>query len=256
MQSPIRAKKSYGQHFLADAALALRIVQCLRAESGCALEVGAGTGALTQHLLARADIQLFAVESDADAAAYLVRRFPAIEPKLFCMDVLKMNMQALMPARYSVIGNFPYNISSQILFKILQCRSSVDEVVCMLQKEVGRRLAAPAGSREGGILSVLAQAYYSVEYLFDVPASVFIPQPKVESCVVRLWRNDMLQLPCNEDMFVRIVRAAFNQRRKTMRNALWSMLGERTAALPYMNLRAEALSVSDYVALTNAVCNG
>jgi 16S rRNA (adenine1518-N6/adenine1519-N6)-dimethyltransferase len=250
---PIAAKKSLGQHFLKDADVAQRIVNCMRAESGCVLEVGAGMGALTQRLLQRADIQLYAVETDSDAITYLAQHFPELGGRLLHMDFLRLDISSAMSDRCSIIGNFPYNISSQILFKILEQKNMVGEVVCMLQKEVAMRLAAPAGSRDSGILSVLLQAYYDVEYLFSVDASVFVPQPKVQSGVIRLQRNDTERLPCDEDLFRRIVKTSFNQRRKTLRNSLRSLLGSPAMPHPLLSMRPEQLTISDFAALTNAV---
>ena len=252
MPSPVRAKKRLGQHFLTDAAVARRIVDCLEAKGGRALEVGAGTGALTQFLLQRTDLQLFAVEADPEAAAFLARTYPALSPRLMCANFLKIDLPAVIPDKFSVIGNFPYNISSQIFFKILEYKNHIPEVVGMLQKEVAERLAAQAGSKTYGILSVFLQAFYSIEYMFTVEAGVFSPPPKVKSGVVRLLRNATDHLPCNEALFKRIVKTAFNQRRKTLRNSLKPLLGKASTALPAMHLRPEQLNVADFAALTNA----
>jgi 16S rRNA (adenine1518-N6/adenine1519-N6)-dimethyltransferase len=258
-RDPVRAKKRLGQHFLTDDSIAQRIVASVGAASGTVLEVGAGTGALTRHLLAREDIQLFAVEADPEATAYLKKTFPLLAPKLFCEDFLRMDLAALTADRISIVGNFPYNISSQIFFKVLECNAQVSEVVCMLQKEVAERLAAAAGSRTCGILSVLLQAYYDVEYLFTVDSSVFSPPPKVQSGVIRLLRNGTPQLPCDERLFRQIVKMAFNQRRKTLRNSLRTLLPDDGCKsliindLQIMGMRPEHLSVGEFVELTNEI---
>jgi 16S rRNA (adenine1518-N6/adenine1519-N6)-dimethyltransferase len=250
---PVHPKKHLAQHFLVDMDVAQRIADCLEAASGCVLEVGAGTGALTQFLLQRTDVQLFAVEADGEAAAVLMQRFPVLSSNLFCTDFLRMNLGAAMPDKFSVIGNFPYNISSQIFFKILEHKDHIPEVVGMLQKEVAERLAAQAGSREQGILSIFLQAFYSVEYMFTVMPDVFVPMPKVQSGVIRLVRNDTVRLACDETLFKRIVKTAFNQRRKTMRNSLQPLLGNRYISLPMLSKRPEELGVKEFVELTNAV---
>jgi len=256
MSVPIRPKKWLGQHFLIDDAIAQRIAASLHAEAGIALEVGAGTGALTKHLLIRNDLQLYAVEPDHEAINHLAKHLPAILPHLFVTDFLTMNLNTLMPDKYSIIGNFPYNISSQIFFKILDHREHISEVVGMLQQEVALRLTAQAGNRACGILSVLLQAYYNIEYLFSVDASAFEPVPKVQSAVIRLKRNSTTQLPCNEALFKTIIKTTFNQRRKTIRNSLKSIIGKHnteSTELPMLNMRPEQLSVQDFILLTNAV---
>jgi 16S rRNA (adenine1518-N6/adenine1519-N6)-dimethyltransferase len=254
MPLPVRAKKHLGQHFLTDAATAQRIVDSLKAtDVHNVLEVGAGTGALTQFLLQRTDIQLFAVDADVESVAFLSKKFPTLTPNLFHNNFLQMDFRSYLPEKFCIIGNFPYNISSQILFKVLQHKDCIPEVVGMLQKEVAERIAAPSGSRTYGILSVLLQAFYSIEYLFTVEPNVFVPPPKVKSGVIRLLRNDTAHLLCNEQLFVRVVKTAFNQRRKTLHNSLKPLIGNLQTALPMMDLRPEQLSVGNFVELTNAV---
>jgi 16S rRNA (adenine1518-N6/adenine1519-N6)-dimethyltransferase len=252
----VRAKKRLGQHFLTDMSIAERIAQSLAA-SGVrdVLEVGPGTGMLTQFLLKREDISVYAVEVDAEAAEYLLQRFPELAPRLSRGDFLKMDLSGLLHGKFCLVGNFPYNISAQIFFKALEYRNSIPEVVCMLQKEVAVRLAEKPGSKAYGILSVLLQAYYGIEYLFTVDERAFAPPPKVKSAVVRLVRNGVSALPCDEALFRQVVKTTFNQRRKAIRNSLKPLLGNATAALaghPLLSLRPEQLSVAAFVELTNA----
>ena len=250
----VRPKKALGQHFLTDMGAASAIAGAL-SRGGDALEVGPGTGVLTQFLLKREDISLKAVEIDTESVRYLQEHYPALRPGLLEADFLKLNLGKIFPGPFSVIGNFPYNISSQIFFKILDYRDSVPEVVCMIQKEVADRLAAPPGSRTYGILSVLLQPWYGIEYLFTVPPGAFYPPPKVTSAVIRLRRNERISLGCDEERFKRVVKAAFNQRRKTLRNSLRSA-GIECEEKPLLSLRAERLSVEDFVELTLSVLNG
>jgi 16S rRNA (adenine1518-N6/adenine1519-N6)-dimethyltransferase len=253
----VRAKKRLGQHFLTDASVAERIAYSLAAtEARDVLELGPGTGMLTQFLLAREDINLHAVEVDAEAAGYLRQRFPELAPRLACCDFLKMELAELLPEKFCLIGNFPYNISSQILFKVLELRNSIPEVVCMLQQEVAARIAERPGSKTYGILSVLLQAYYGIEYLFAVEGQSFAPPPKVRSAVVRLTRNNVQSLPCDETLFRQIVKTSFNQRRKALRNSLKPLLGDGMEALAghhLLDLRPEQLGIAAFVELTTAV---
>lgn len=250
----VRTKKRLGQHFLTDMAIAERIAHSLTAaKSRSVLEVGPGTGALTHFLLRREDITLYAVEVDAEATSYLRQRFPELAPRLVHGSFLQVDLPQLMRGRFCLIGNFPYNISSQIFFKVLEHKDSVPEVVCMLQKEVAARLAGSPGSKAYGILSVLLQAYYDIEYLFTVDEHVFAPPPRVKSAVVRLTRNSVPALCCNEALFRQVVKTTFNQRRKTLRNSLKPLLGDATLSYPLLAMRPEQLSVAEFVELANAV---
>lgn len=250
----IRTKKQLGQHFLTDEGIAVRIAQSLTAAAARdVLEVGPGTGALTHILLRREDINLYAVEVDVEAVSYLRARFPDLAPRLVHGSFLQMDFAQLLPNKFCIIGNFPYNISSQIFFKALEHKDSIPEVVCMLQREVAVRLAGRPGGRDYGILSVLLQAYYNVEYLFTVDEHVFAPPPKVKSAVVRLTRNGVQSLPCSEALFRRVVKTTFNQRRKVLRNSLKPLLGGAELSHPLLSLRPEQLGVAEFVELTKAV---
>ena len=250
----VRPKKALGQHFLTDMSAASAIASALSG-GGDVLEVGPGTGVLTQFLLKRDDISLKVVEIDRESVEYLLEHYPALAPGLLEADFLKLKLEKIFPGKFSVIGNFPYNISSQIFFKILDYRDSVPEVVCMIQKEVAERLAAPPGSKTYGILSVLLQAWYDIEYLFTVPPGAFYPPPKVTSAVIRLRRNGRTELGCDEELFKKVVKATFNQRRKTIRNSLRSA-GLQCEEKPLLALRPERLGVEDFVELTLSVLNG
>ena len=247
----IRAKKALGQHFLHDRGTAQRIVSSLSSVAGVALEIGPGAGALTGLLLQRPDLTLYAVEIDPEAVALLRQTFPSLQERLITGDFLSTPLHRYFPGPFSVIGNFPYNISSQIVFKILEYRRQIPEVVCMLQKEVAERLAGDAGSRTCGILSVLLQAYYDVEYLFTVDAQAFTPPPNVKSAVIRLRRNAVERLRCDEALFVKIVKTTFNQRRKIIRNAIKPLTGDTLLpAHRYLSMRPEQLRVADFEELT------
>ncbi len=315
----VRAKKSLGQHFLVDQGIAQRIVAALEGRRSGALrqagfcqprseiipleggaggaggsdfrtpvlEVGPGMGVLTQYLLQRDDINLKLVELDEESVDYLLSHFNGMQGRLYQADYLKLDIHRLFEGHYSIIGNFPYNISSQIFFKIIDDRERVDEVVCMIQKEVAERIAEGPGSKTYGILSVLLQAWYDIEYLFTVEPGAFAPPPKVRSAVIRLRRNgrtalifndscksstyakpsgenapdDFKQVADNqglvdERLFKAVVKTAFNQRRKTLRNALKPMLDPAAPGFaefiadPVFDLRAERLSVEDFIALT------
>ena len=253
--SEVRAKKALGQHFLTDQGIARSIVDALGAEGvRDVLEVGPGMGVLTQYLLERPDIDLKMVELDGESVAYLMRHFPGMEGKLLEADYLKLNIRKIFTGPYRVIGNFPYNISSQIFFKILEDKDLVPEVVCMIQKEVADRIAEPPGSKTYGILSVLLQAWYDIEYVLSVGPGAFNPPPKVKSAVIRLRRNSRTELGCDEKLFKQVVKTAFNQRRKTLRNALKPLLKEGADTTdPIFELRAEKLGVEDFVRLTRMI---
>lgn len=218
------------------------------------LEVGCGMGVLTQFLLRRDDIVTYGAEIDPESVEYLHAHYPEFTPRLMEGDFLKMNLRELFLGGLKIIGNFPYNISSQIFFKVLENRDLVPECVGMIQKEVAVRLAEPPGSKEYGILSVLLQAWYDIEYLFTVNETVFNPPPKVKSAVIRLRRNGVERLACDETLFVKVVKASFGQRRKMIRNSLRSVFGNFGGAEhPFFTQRAEQLSVADFVELTDWV---
>ena len=244
----VRAKKALGQHFLVDLNIARKICDALSggtAQAPCdTLEVGCGMGVLTTY----------GAEIDTESIAYLHEHFPEFAPRLLAGDFLQMNLRERFPNGLRLIGNFPYNISSQIFFKLLENRDLVPECVGMIQKEVAVRIAEPPGSKEYGILSVLLQAWYDIEYLFTVNESVFNPPPKVKSAVIRLRRNPVTRLDCDEKLFVRVVKASFGQRRKMLRNSLRAAFGDFGGAEhPFFAQRAEQLSVADFVALTEWV---
>jgi 16S rRNA (adenine1518-N6/adenine1519-N6)-dimethyltransferase len=254
--SLVRAKKHLGQHFLTDKNVATKIVDSLRPADRYTqvLEVGPGMGILSDILLERKDYELHLIDIDTESYEFLQKKYPDLGTRLINADFLHMDFGAFFKAPFAIIGNFPYNISSQILFKILDNRQQVVEVVGMFQKEVAERCAAKAGSKEYGILSVFLQAYYKVEYLFTVKAGVFNPPPKVLSAVIRLTRNETPQLDCDEKLFWQIVKAGFNQRRKTLRNALSSLINkEKMGEDATLDLRAERLTVDDFVGLTQRI---
>ena len=298
----VRAKKALGQHFLTDQKVAQAIVEalitpfptkdwseamassdarpspCLSEKDGKGLEaaggsgepgspvleVGPGMGVLTQYLLERPDIDLRLIELDSESVDYLLTHFPGMQGRLMEGDFLQLRLEKIFPSAFAIIGNFPYNISSQIFFKVLDYKDRIPEVVGMVQKEVAERLAEKPGSKTYGILSVLLQAWYDIEYLFTVGSGCFAPPPKVESAVIRLTRNGRTSLGCDEALFKTVVKTAFGQRRKMMRNPLkplarakadrngWS--DEELSAFlsqPVFSQRPEQLSVEDFVALTN-----
>jgi len=252
----VRAKKHLGQHFLTDKNIASKIVESLRhtGKYTVVLEVGPGMGILSDFLLQKKDIDVHLIDIDTESFEYLQKKYPQLGSSLINADFLEMDFAAFFNGPMAVIGNFPYNISSQILFKILDNRQQVVEVVGMFQKEVAERCNAKPGSKDYGILSVFLQAYYRVEYLFTVKAGVFNPPPKVLSAVIRLTRNETTQLDCDEKLFWQVVKAGFNQRRKTLRNALSSLINkEKMVDQPMLELRAERLSVNDFVNLTNTI---
>ncbi len=254
--SIVKAKKHLGQHFLTDKNIAEKIVNSLKltGQYKQVLEVGPGMGILSDFLLQKPDLETYLVDIDTESYQFLQKKYPQLGSRLINADFLEMGFTDMFDAKMAIIGNFPYNISSQILFKVLDNRNQVIEVVGMFQKEVAERCAAKPGSKEYGILSVFLQAYYKVEYLFTVKAGVFNPPPKVLSAVIRLTRNDTPELTCDEKLFWQIVKAGFNQRRKTLRNAISSLIPkEKISDDPMLDLRAERLSVNDFVALTNKV---
>lgn len=248
----VKAKKFLGQHFLTDEGIARRIVESLSPEVKNLLEIGPGMGVLTKYLIDRPDTAFHVIEIDRESVAYLHDHYPSLD--VIEGDFLKYDLSSLFHESFAIIGNFPYNISSQILFKVFDERASATEVVGMFQKEVAERVAAAPGSKTYGILSVLLSAFYDIEYLFTVHENVFNPPPKVKSAVIRLRRNDVTALECDENLFVRVVKGGFNQRRKTLRNALRSA-GLTIDALPddLLAKRAEQLSVEDFIVITKAI---
>lgn len=258
MKSEVRAKKALGQHFLVDLNIARKICDSLSGGTDDApdkvLELGPGMGVLTRFLLQRNDVEVHAAEIDSESVVYLQSHYPQLGDRLVEGDFLKMDLRKMFPGGVRVIGNFPYNISSQIFFKVLEYRDLIPECVGMIQKEVAVRLAEGPGSKEYGILSVLLQAWYDIEYLFTVNETVFNPPPKVKSAVIRLRRNKVERLDCDERLFVRVVKASFNQRRKMLRNSLRAAFGDFGGEEhPFFSKRAEQLSVADFVELTRWV---
>jgi 16S rRNA (adenine1518-N6/adenine1519-N6)-dimethyltransferase len=246
----VKAKKHLGQHFLKDQNIAKKIVDSLVLNDNAVIEVGPGMGVLTQYLVERFP-ELFLIEIDNESIEYLKKNYPLLGERLIRGDFLKLELNKLSDKKWSVIGNFPYNISSQILFKVLEQRQMVTHVVGMVQKEVAQRIASPPGSKEYGILSVLLQAFYKVKLLFSVPPGVFIPPPKVNSAVLSLVRNSTVKLDCDETLFFKVVKQAFQTRRKTLRNALKNLnLPEAFQSHELLNKRAEQLSVEEFVFIT------
>jgi len=249
----VRPKKHLGQHFLTDQNIAVKIVDQLSQDVQTVIEVGAGTGMLTKHLIPRYSERFWVVEIDRESVAYLQIHYPQLANRLIENDFLKTDLSSFADKKVAIIGNFPYNIGSQILFHILTYKNTVSEVVCMIQKEVAERIASASGNKTYGILSVLLQAYYDIEYCFTVNENVFNPPPKVKSAVIRLTRNDIPFLNCNEVLFKKIVKAGFNQRRKTLRNALREMISPEIIENMVFNNRAEQLSVAQFVSLTQLI---
>ncbi len=253
----VRAKKHLGQHFLKDEGIALEIVKSLKHTHlyNKILEVGPGMGVLTKYLITETAFETHIIDIDWDSIAYLKKNFPILENRIIEGDFLKLDFENLFNNEpFAVIGNFPYNISTEILFKVLDHKNQVPEVVGMFQKEVAERIASKPRNKTYGITSVLLQAFYNIEYLFTVNENVFNPPPRVKSAVIRLTRNKVQQLDCNEKLFKQVVKAGFNQRRKTLRNSIRAFkLKPEFLAHHYLNQRAEELSVADFVALTNMV---
>jgi len=221
------------------------------------IEIGPGTGVLTQYLMTKPQVALTLFEIDRESVAYLKEQFPSLASKIVEGDFLQMDLEKVVPGDFHIIGNFPYNISSQIFFKVLEHRQQAKQIVCMLQKEVADRIAEKEGSKTYGILSVMLQAYYHIDYLFKVPPGVFFPPPKVMSAVIRLTRNNRVTLGCDEALFKKVVKQSFQNRRKTLRNALKPLnLKATILALPLMDKRAEQLSVEQFISLTQLIEQG
>lgn len=251
----VYAKKYLGQHFLKDENIAKQIVEAIDEKLADAiLEIGPGMGVLTKYLLELAS-HCHYVEKDEESVAYLQENYPEIKPFLILDDFLKMDLRPYVSKQLSVIGNFPYNISSQIFFKLLDFIDTIPQVVCMLQYEVAQRISSPKGSKQYGILSVLLQSYYEVELLFKVPPGVFLPPPKVDSAVIRLKRREDYDtvINCDKKLFRTIVKTAFNQRRKMISNSLKPLLMGKKIENDIMNKRPEQLGVEDFVSLTRLI---
>lgn len=252
----VRPKKALGQHFLTDQSVAQRIAATLDDWQGYpVLEIGPGMGVLTQWLL-QSGHDLTVVEIDTESVDYLASHFPQMRHRIIEGDFLQMNLREIYgDKQFCVIGNYPYNISSQIFFKVLDYKDQIPCVSGMLQREVAQRLAAEPGTKARGILSVLLQAWYKVEYLFTVSEGVFNPPPKVKSGVIRMVRNDVKQLPCDEALFRTIVKVSFGQRRKTLRNSIKSLMppGAPMPESPLLAMRPEQLSVEEFYTLTNLI---
>ena len=274
-------KKSLGQHFLIDENIARKIVGCLNPEIPCVLEIGPGKGILTKYLLENPAFDPLFIEIDKNSVAYLKEHYPDIKGRIIEENFLNLNLKRLLEptqnhklsnhptsniqhptsniehraSSLQLLGNFPYNISSQILFRVIEYKDIVGELVGMFQREVAQRIASPPGSKEYGILSVLLQAYYDIEYLLSVSEKVFQPPPKVKSAVIRLKRNDVKALDCDEAFFIRVVKTAFNQRRKMLRNSLRSLAGSGFSSWddPVMRKRPEQLSVEEFTRLTRLI---
>ncbi|MCC6459857.1 MAG: 16S rRNA (adenine(1518)-N(6)/adenine(1519)-N(6))-dimethyltransferase RsmA [Saprospiraceae bacterium] len=253
----MQAKKSYGQHFLKEDSIAGRIADSLQlaGSTGLVLEIGPGTGMLTKHLLAHTDWTVYAVEADRDMVAYLQQHYPDLSSRLVFKDFLDFQPAEVFGERpFCLIGNFPYNISTQILFRLLDLRDQVPEMVGMFQKEVADRIVSPPGGKVYGITSVLAQAFYRTEYLFSVEPGSFIPPPKVRSAVIRLTRKENFELGCDESLFRQMVKTAFNQRRKMLRNTLKPFFpAEILMTDPFFEKRPEVLGWEEYVWLCQKV---
>lgn len=252
----VKAKKNLGQHFLTDLSVAQRIADTLLDyRETPVLEIGPGMGVLTQYLIADGH-DLKVVELDTESVEYLNEHYPELDGRIISADFLKLNLTEIFGDReFCVIGNYPYNISSQILFKILDYKDQVPCCSGMFQREVAQRVAAPPGSKTYGILSVLLQAWYDIEYLFTVPEHVFNPPPKVKSGVIKLTRNSVTDLGCDEKLFKTVVKTSFGQRRKTLRNSLRSMVQNDAEVLqnPIFAMRPEQLSVAQFIELTNII---
>ncbi len=251
----VRAKKHLGQHFLNDESIAQDIADTLSLNKySKVLEIGPGMGVLTKYLLEK-KVDTYVIEIDTESVEYLGAHYLKLSNRIIEKDFLKYNINEIFNnEQFAIIGNFPYNISTQIVFKTLELKAQIPEFSGMFQKEVAERICAKHGNKTYGILSVLAQAFYNAEYLFTVPPSVFNPPPKVDSGVMRLTRKENYTLPCNEKLFYRVVKTSFQQRRKTLRNSLKSLsLSEELRQLDIFNMRPEQLSVQEFITLTTII---
>ncbi|MFD2725075.1 16S rRNA (adenine(1518)-N(6)/adenine(1519)-N(6))-dimethyltransferase RsmA [Hyunsoonleella rubra] len=251
----VKAKKHLGQHFLRDENIAKKIADTLSLEGyQNVLEIGPGMGVLTKYLLQK-DITTYVIEIDSESVEYLQANYLNLAPRIIEKDFLKYDLNDIFKGEpLAIIGNFPYNISSQIVFKTLEMRNQIPEFSGMFQKEVAQRICANEGNKIYGILSVLTQAFYDAEYLFTVPPSVFNPPPKVDSGVLRLTRKENYKLPCDEVLFFKIVKTAFQQRRKTLRNSLKTLdLSDNLKANVIFGQRPEQLKVQEFIELTQMI---
>jgi 16S rRNA (adenine1518-N6/adenine1519-N6)-dimethyltransferase len=252
----VKAKKSLGQHFLKDPAIAEQIVDSLQNTSlyKDVLEIGPGMGILTDFLFAKKEFKTKVVDLDEESIHFLHEKFPLRQSDIIFGDFLQIDFRKIFPGPFAIIGNFPYNISTQILFNVLDNRDLVPEVVGMFQKEVAERIAGTPGGREYGILSVFMQAYYEVDVILQLNENDFQPPPKVKSAVLHFRRKENFTLPCDEKLFRKVVKAAFNMRRKTLRNALTPIVGKvNSDKIPFATLRAETLSWQKFTELTNYI---
>jgi len=254
-QYQVKAKKHLGQHFLNDESVAQKIANTLSLQGyDSVLEIGPGMGVLTKYLLKK-DTSTYVIEIDAESVRYLQSNYLNLAPRIIEQDFLKYDLNKVFNGKpFAIIGNFPYNISSQIVFKALEMREQIPEFSGMFQKEVAQRICSEEGSKVYGILSVLTQAFYKAEYLFTVPPNVFNPPPKVDSGVLRLTRKEHFKLPCNEKLFFKVVKQAFQQRRKTIRNSLKIFnLSDNLKANSIFGKRPEQLSVQEFIELTQLI---
>jgi len=250
----VRPKKHLGQHFLTDKNIAAKIAGCLTGNYPVVCELGPGTGILTHALLEREEIStLKLVEIDSESVDYLNTHFSDKRLEIIESDFLKYKLPKISTEPFALIGNFPYNISSQIFFKALSNRDLIPEIAGMIQKEVAERMIASPGNKTYGILSILMQTWYDIEYCFTVNENVFFPPPKVKSAVIRMTRNSNTHLDCDEKLLITVVKTAFNQRRKTMRNSLKTLLNDSIKSDPVFDKRPEQLSVSEFIELTNLI---
>jgi 16S rRNA (adenine1518-N6/adenine1519-N6)-dimethyltransferase len=248
----VKPKKHLGQHFLTDTNVAEKIVKQLSPDTKSLIEIGPGTGVLTKIILEKNIPDFYVIDIDRESIEYLNKNYPELKDNIISADFLNFNLSDIFTNEFSILGNFPYNISSQILFKVLDYRKQVTEVVGMFQKEVAERIASPPGNKTYGILSVLIQAFYDIEYLFTVSEGVFFPPPKVKSAVIRLKRNNTKNLGCSEKLFFEVVKLGFGQRRKTLRNCL-KKFQFANKEMELLSKRAEQLGVHDFVELTNSI---
>ena len=251
----VKAKKHLGQHFLKDEEVAKNIADTLLLKGyEDILEIGPGMGVLTKYLLEK-PVTTYVVEIDNESVDYLNEHYPKLHGKIIAKDFLRYDINEVFEGKqFAIIGNFPYNISTQIVFKALELRNQIPEFSGMFQKEVAQRICEKKGTKAYGILSVLVQAFYTAEYLFTVDEHVFIPPPKVKSGVLRLTRKEDFSLPCSEKMFFRVVKTGFQQRRKTLRNSLKTMnLSDELREDKIFDLRPEQLSVEDFISITQKI---
>ncbi|MBC5840651.1 16S rRNA (adenine(1518)-N(6)/adenine(1519)-N(6))-dimethyltransferase RsmA [Flavobacterium sp. F-380] len=251
----VKAKKHLGQHFLKDESIAKAIADTINLEGYAdVLEIGPGMGVLTKYLLDK-PITTYVIEIDTESVDYLDANYPKLKDKIISKDFLRYDINEVFQGKqFAIIGNFPYNISTQIVFKTLELKHQIPEFAGMFQKEVAERICEKKGSKAYGILSVLAQAFYDVEYLFTVDENVFIPPPKVKSGVMRMRRKEDFSLPCSEKLFYTVVKTAFQQRRKTLRNSLKTLnLSDALREDLVFNLRPEQLNVAEFIALTQKI---